>query len=150
MNGYIICIGNRLVAADAAGMMVFDRLQEKVLPKGVELIEGGLAGLNLLPLLEKGGRVVFVDAVQGFTRPGEVVLLDAHEIGGIASGAHYDHSAGLPYVLAVLPRVCDGRPPEEIFLVGLEGECGTETIDRAARLGIAVAANGVMSLRDRP
>ena len=52
-------------------LQVFDRLQEmQPLPAGIELIEGGLAGLNLLPLLERGGRVVFVDAVSGFYRTG--------------------------------------------------------------------------------
>lgn len=142
MKGCIICIGNRFVAADAAALLVFERLQEMPLPKGVEAVEGGLAGLNLLPLLERGGRVVFVDAVRGFTGPGEVVLLDKEEIAGIESGTHYDHGAGLPYLLAVLPKVCDGRLPEEIFLVGLEDECSMETIDRAARLSAAVAANG--------
>lgn len=147
MNGYIICIGNRFVAADAAGPAVFDRLQEMALPPGVEPVEGGLAGLNLLPLLEKGGRVVFVDAVKGFAGPGEVMLLTEREITGTKSQVHYDHGAGLPYVLAVLPQVCDGSLPEEIFLVGLEGKCSMETIDRAARMSIAVAANGLMGCR---
>jgi len=149
VTGYIICIGNRFVAADAAGPAVFDRLQEMVLPEGVEPVEGGLAGLNLLPFLEKGGRVVFVDAVQGFAGPGEVVLLGEREIAGITSQSHYDHGAGLPYVLAVLPQVADGRLPEEISLVGLEGECSMETIDRAARLSIAVAAHGLIGFKGR-
>jgi len=144
VTGCIICIGNRFVAADAAGPAVFDRLREMVLPQGVDLVEGGLAGLNLLPFLENGGRVVFVDAVCGFAGPGEMVLLTEREITGTTSQVHYDHGAGLPYVLAVLPQVADGEPPEEIFLVGLEGECSMETIDQAARLSIAVAANGLM------
>ena len=36
---------------------------------------------------------------------------------------HFDHGAGLAYLLTVLPKVCDGELPEEIVLVGLEGEC---------------------------
>ena len=148
MNGCIICIGNRFVAADAAGPLVFDVLRETALPEGVEAVEGGLAGLNLLPLLERGGRVVFVDAVRGFAGPGEVVLLDARETAGAAGRPHYDHGAGLAYVLAVLPQVADGPLPEEMFLVGLEGECCMETIERAARLSAAVAAHGIMGLMD--
>lgn len=144
MKGRIVCIGNRYVPEDAAGPLVFDRLREMALPEAVEAVEGGLAGLNLLPLLEKGGRVVFVDAVRGFAAPGEVVLLDAREIGGVAGGPHYDHGAGLPYVLAVLPQVADGPVPEEMFLVGVEGECGAGTVDRAARLSLAVALHGMV------
>ena len=144
MRGCIICIGNRLVAEDAAGLAVFDRLQEMdPLPAGIEIVEGGLAGLNLLPLLEQGGRVVFVDAVKGFTRPGEIVLLDHREILHPPDEGHFDHGAGLAYVLAVLPKVCDGDLPEEIVLVGLEGECTRQTIERAAGLSLALATHGL-------
>lgn len=147
MKGFIICIGNRFVDSDAAGPLVFDRLRAmQPLPPGIELIEGGLAGLNLLPLLEQGGRVVFVDAVRGFAEAGEIVLLDRQEILGTCSQPHFDHGAGLPYVLAVLPRVCDGELPEEIFLLGLEGGCSMQTIERAAGLSIAVAVHGVKGL----
>jgi hydrogenase maturation protease len=106
-----------------------------------------MAGLNLLPLLEQGGRVVFVDAVRGFAGPGEIVLLDHREIMSGAGCDHFDHSAGLAYVLTVLPRVCDGKLPEEIALVGLEGECTPQMIERAATLSIALAAHGLKDLR---
>jgi hydrogenase maturation protease len=133
----IICIGNRFVAEDTAGPAVFDRLQEMdPLPAGIEIIDGGMAGLNLLPLLEKGGRVVFVDAVDGFSGPGEIVLLDHQEIVSTLGDSHFDHSAGLAYVLTVLPQVCDGDLPEEIVLIGLEGACTPKMIERAAGLSI--------------
>jgi Ni,Fe-hydrogenase maturation factor len=37
----IICIGNRHVAGDAAGPQVYERLRERALPPGVELVDGG-------------------------------------------------------------------------------------------------------------
>jgi hydrogenase maturation protease len=129
-------------------MAVFDKLQEmQPLPAEIEVIEGGLAGLNLLPLLEQGGRVVFVDAVKGFAEPGEIVLLDHQDILHTLGEGHFDHGAGLAYVLSVLPRVCDGTLPEEIVLVGLEGECSMQMIERAARLSIAIAAHGLKDLK---
>lgn len=144
MKGFIICIGNRFISEDASGLLVHDRLRASAsLPAGVEVIEGGLAGLNLLPLLEQGGRVVFVDAVRGFTEPDDIVILDARQIRGTSSPVHYDHGAGLPYLLAVLPAVCEGEPPEEIFLLGLEGRCSPPTLERAARLSLAIAAHGM-------
>lgn len=148
MKGSIICIGNRFVAEDAAGLAVFDRLQEmQPLPAEIEVTEGGLAGLNLLPLLEQGGRVVFVDAVKGFTNPGELVLLEHPEILDTLGTGHFDHGAGLAYVLSVLPKVCEGDLPEEIVLVGLEGEWTTQMIERAAELSIAIAAHGLKDLK---
>lgn len=124
-------------------MQVLARLEEmQPLPSDIELIEGGLAGLNLLPFLERGGRVVFVDAVSGFTRPDEIVQLDRREIRGSQDPGHFDHGAGLSYLLAVLPWVCEKEMPEEIVLVGLEGKCSRQTIDQAARLSVQLAAHG--------
>lgn len=148
MKGSIICIGNRFVAEDAAGLAVFDRLQE-MYPRSadIEITEGGLAGLNLLPLLEKGGRIVFVDAVKGFNNPGELVLLEHQEILDTLGTGHFDHGAGLAYVLSVLPMVCEGDLPEEIVLVGLEGDLTTQIIDRAAGLSITIASHGLKDLK---
>lgn len=148
MKGYIICIGNRFVKDDAAGLTVLALLKKMAqVPTEIEIIEGGLAGLNLLPLLERGGRVVFIDSVSGFTAPGEIVLLESREIMCTLDDLHFDHGAGLSYLLKVLPKVCDGDLPEEIVLVGLEGECTTETIERAARLSIAIATHGLQDIR---
>lgn len=132
MKNKIICIGNRLVETDKAGPAVYDRLCRKNIPTHTDLVEGGIAGLNLLCHLEQAGIVVFVDAVSGFTRPGHLILLTAKQIQTACPRPVYDHSAGIAYVLAVLPRVCHGPLPEDIFLVGLEGRCDGSILDRAA------------------
>lgn len=140
MKSSIICIGNRLLAEDSAALMVFDRLQQRSLPDNVSVIEGGLMGLNLLPFLEQGGRVVLVDNVSGFTRPGSLVVLDQKEI--IATGTgHYDHNSGLAYVLSVLPEVCEGDLPDEIVLIGIEGPYTENLVEQAADLSASIAQN---------
>ncbi len=147
MKGCIICIGNRFVDEDAAGPRVFDMLQSmRPLPAGIDLFEGGLAGLDLLPLLEQGGRVVFVDAVKGIARDGEIALLMHQEILQSPSQYHFDHGAGLPYLLAVLPKVYEGELPEEIVLLGLEGRCAEETIEKAANMSVTIAVHGLRGL----
>jgi hydrogenase maturation protease len=141
VKSFIICIGNRLLVEDSAALMVFDRLQQRSLPDNISVIEGGLMGLNLLPFLEHGGRVVFVDNVSGFTRPGSLIVLDQEKI--IATGTeHYDHNSSLAYVLSVLPKVCEGDLPEEIVLVGIEGPCTEKLVEEAANLSVSIAQNG--------
>ena len=141
MKSFIICIGNRLLVEDSAALMVFDRLQQRSLPDNISVIEGGLMGLNLLPFLEQGGRVVFVDNVSGFTRPGSLIVLDQEKI--IATGTeHYDHNSSLAYVLSVLPKVCEGDLPEEIVLVGIEGPYTERLVEEAANLSVSIAQNG--------
>ena len=144
MKGTIICIGNRFVEEDDAACLVFDILRKMLpLPAGVELVEGGMAGLNLLPFLERGGRVVFVDAVRGFTETGGLVVLSEEQIAQSSISSHYGHDAGLGYLLSVLPRVYDGELPEEIVLLGLEGRCQGETLKKAARLSVDIAVHGL-------
>lgn len=143
MNTTIICIGNRLIPEDQAGLQVYDRLRHASLPHGLDLVEGGLAGLDLLPLLERGGRVIFVDQVRGYTEVDSIVILRGEEILADGTAVHFDHQAGLPYLLAVLPQVCEGEMAEEVALVGLEGQCSPATIERAAALCIAMVEGGV-------
>jgi hydrogenase maturation protease len=137
----IICIGNRLMPEDSAGLMVFDRLQQQRLPDTIQVIEGGLMGLNLLPFLERGGRVVFVDNVCGFARPGSLIVLNQAQV--IATGAdHYDHNSCLAYVLSVLPKVCEGTLAEEVVLLGIEGPSTERLVQEAANLSVFIAQNG--------
>src|SRR5512136_1627319 len=106
----IICIGNRYAAEDAAGPAVYDHLRRLTLPAGLELIDGGLAGLNLLRYLEGAEQVVFVDSVSGYGDPSRVLILGAKEVAALA-GSRYEDSAGLAYLLRVLPEVCEGALP---------------------------------------
>ena len=71
----IICIGNCYTPDDAAGPKVYDRLLQCALPNDIEVIDGGLAGLNLLRFIDNAERVVFVDNVSGFGQPNEIVVL---------------------------------------------------------------------------
>ena len=115
----IICIGNLLYPPDSAGPKVFKLLSQQHLPEHIELVDGGLGGLNLLPCLEGVKRVIFVDAIEGFLcHPGvKVMTLPSRDI----TTDSYNHDAGLSYLLAVAPRVIDSAMPE-CFLVGIEGD----------------------------
>lgn len=132
----IICIGNILIKEDAAGPMVFERLKTASLPDGVEVIDGGLGGLNLLPIVENASQVVFVDAVQGFTNHPGVMVLDCEAAAKHAPNV-YDHAAGLAYLLKMIPKVFSGPLPE-ISLVGVEGDPTPSLVDRAAELAVAL------------
>ncbi len=133
----IICIGNRYKPNDMAGPMVHDQLAQRELPPDVEVVDGGLAGLNLLRFVEGAERVVFVDAVAGSDVSDGIVLLDVDDAARQA-GAEYDHSAGLAYLLRVLPQVCEGTIPE-ILLVGIQGVPDQSTTVAAADLSLKVA-----------
>jgi hydrogenase maturation protease len=133
----IICVGNPLVVEDAAGPRVFLHLAGGDHPADVEVIDGGLAGLDLLGLVESSERVVFVDQVRGLAAPGSVVRLEPAHVAALA-GPTPDHDAGLPYLLRVLPWVCDGPLPD-LHVVGIEGPVDADLIEQAASLAMQLA-----------
>lgn len=141
----IICVGNRYRPEDSAGPMVYDLLVSNRLPGDIEVIDGGLAGLNLLRFIHGADRVVFIDAVNGFRPSGGVIVLNAEDASRHADTI-FGHSAGLAYCLRVLPEVHDSKLPE-IFVVGIEGATDPDKILKAAEMSLKIANQGY-SLRD--
>ena len=146
----IICIGNRLISEDAIAMAVYDLLVLQNLSPGIEIIEGGIAGLNLLGHLENAGNIVFVDTVSGFSE-NKIVVLNQKEIIDClpTDDFHYGHDSAIAYLLSVLPMACDTPLPDAVFLVGLEvkqctrqGEDIDKIVEKAAAIGLEIARNG--------
>lgn len=138
MPARIICIGNRFLAADAAGPLVYDHLAGSPLPVGVELIDGGTAGLRLLPLLEHCELAVFVDAVSGFRPDPGVVIIDPVALE--PDTLDFGHGAGLATLLAAAHHVLD-PPLPEILIVGIEGQADEQACRQAARVCREIIAN---------
>lgn len=114
----IICVGNRFILGDDVGPRVYDLLGHTSLPPKVQLIDGGLMGLDLVSFIEKAHKIILVDSVFGFGQPGEVVILD-REVLIKESPIGYGHSGGLGFLLRVLPAILE-PPLPDITLVGLE------------------------------
>lgn len=136
----IVCLGNLLAPDDSAGLRVLEILRRRELPAGVDLVDGGLGGLGLLRYVEGAGRVVFVDRVMGFSEREPVVVLDAEEVASRASD-RFDHDAGLPWLLRILPGVCEGAVPE-VLLVGIEDPSAEGAGEAAAELALRLASGG--------
>lgn len=138
----IICIGNRYVRQDAAGAAVYDLLNRQELPSDIELVDGGLGGLNLLGFFDNVELVVLVDNVSGFSEHGGIVVLGAEDLIPLA-GNVYDHASGLPYLLRTLSAF-EGHAPG-IVVVGIEGDYDESVIAAAAGLALKTAAAGCRS-----
>jgi hydrogenase maturation protease len=134
----IICIGNRYIKEDSAGSLVYDNLSlKKNLPPDLEIIDGGLAGLNLLPFFETSRKVILVDQIKGADAPGGIVAIDPEDVASTAEN-HYNHFAGVAYLLRVLPEVCMANLPD-IHIIGIQGNPDRCTIKKAANLALKMA-----------
>ena len=105
----------------------------------LEVIDGGLCGLDLLRLVEGKHRVVFVDALAGVADAGDIVVLSREQVAGYAG--RYGHGAGLPYLMRLLPQVC-AAPLPDIALVGAEGIVDEAVISALAARCMEVAIHG--------
>ena len=53
----VIGLGNPLMADDGLGIAALERLRAAGAPSGVELVDGGTWGMNLLPVIEAAGTI---------------------------------------------------------------------------------------------
>lgn len=136
----IICLGNRFVPGDELGCRVFDCLMDAELPPGIEIVDGGVCGLDLLRQVEGRRRVVFVDALAEVAAAGEIVVLRREQVAEYARS--YGHGAGLPYLLHMLPKVCEAPLPD-VVLIGAGAEGGDAVIRTLAERSVEVAIHGI-------
>lgn len=59
----VICCGNPFRGDDGVGLDVFRLLKKEAFPEQVEIVEGGILGINLLSLFNDCKKVIIVDSV---------------------------------------------------------------------------------------
>ncbi len=120
----VIGCGNEWASDDAVGLQVIRSLKdlkaskEVELPDGVELIEAGTPGLNLLDLWDRTDRVIIVDAVKSGAAPGTVhgfdaALLPPRDVMPVSSH-------GVNIIDAVQLGRLLGRLPSSLTIIGVE------------------------------
>ncbi|MBC7348868.1 MAG: HyaD/HybD family hydrogenase maturation endopeptidase [Candidatus Aminicenantes bacterium] len=114
-------LGNILNRDEATGVYALKEL-EKILPEkiksGVELVDGGVLGMDLLPYVEQASQLLILDAVDGGAQPGEVLEYAKDEIELFYCGRLSWHQLGFQEVLAVAK--VRGKYPENVYLIGVQ------------------------------
>lgn len=119
----VLCLGNELLADDAFGHVVADRLASE-LPGALEVVKSSLAGLALLDELTEVSRLVVIDSVQtGKAPPGTLHILREEEIKPV--GGPSPHYLGIFETLKLARQL--GLPaPEEVIILAVEtADCTT-------------------------
>ncbi|HVN24057.1 MAG TPA: HyaD/HybD family hydrogenase maturation endopeptidase [Syntrophorhabdales bacterium] len=115
----IIGLGNILMQDDGVGVRILEAIRERYRFKPqIDLIDGGTAGLDLLPVIEDYRRVLFVDAVDTGEPPGSIMILEKDSIPSFLTAQVSAHHVGLSDLLFAA-RMSDTLPAE-ICLVGIQ------------------------------
>ncbi|AFV12457.1 hydrogenase maturation protease [Thermacetogenium phaeum DSM 12270] len=120
----VVGIGNLLLKDDGVGVHVIRALEGKSLSPEVELIDGGTAGCDLLPLLAGAEKIIVVDALQGGGPPGAIYRLTPEDCGRQSGdGTISLHDLGILVAFHDL-QMLEGKPVPAV-IIGVEpGEIG--------------------------
>ena len=119
-NTLVLGVGNPLMGDDGAGVLAVQRLLARPdLPPDVAVVDGGTAGLGLIPLMEGYRRVVLVDAVLMGEPPGTVRRFEWREarVGGHEQPLSL-HQSDLADALALAEAL--GSLPAEVIVFGVQ------------------------------
>jgi hydrogenase maturation protease len=121
----IACVGNIFLSDDAFGVEVARRFDRRVLPKGVDVVDFGIRGIDLTyALLEPYEAVILVDAVPRGGPPGTLYVIeperemfdDSNTTGSLPEPHNLDPAKVLRLARAM------GSTVQRILLVGCEPE----------------------------
>jgi hydrogenase maturation protease len=132
----VLGLGNILLRDEGVGVRVVERLlAQYTFPEGVQAMDGGTLGLDLLPHLQDAGRLLVVDALQARQPAGTLVRLVGKEVPMFLDASRVSpHQDGLHDLLAV--AMLKGYLPAEVVLWGVQ----VGTLGVGLELSSAVAA----------
>ena len=114
----VIGLGNPLLGDDGVGLAALQRLAALTFAPPVELLDGGVWGLALLPEIERAGALLLLDAVQGDRGPGAIYSLDAEHIPRLFGGKLSPHQVDVRELLALAEL--RGALPHRLHVVGVQ------------------------------
>jgi len=116
----IACVGNPLAGDDGLGCVVARLLSALRLPEGVEVVEIGVGGLDLLDAIRGASRAIVVDAVRG-GEPGRLVRVEWR--GPVALEEEPDaHGLGVAEALSLGYSAFPEEMPRHLVLLGIVGQ----------------------------
>ncbi len=137
----ILGIGNLLLSDEGVGVHAVRCLARQVLPPGVEILDGGTSGADLVDHLEGRAKVVVIDAASGDGPPGTVYRCEARELLE-QEGSLSLHEFGLADSLHMAERL--GCAPQRVIVLGVQPASMEPGLELSPE--VAAALPGVLKL----
>jgi hydrogenase maturation protease len=115
----VLGLGNVLNRDEGAGVLCLEELRRRLgADAAVEVLDGGVLGMDLLPLVESSGYLLILDAVDAGRPPGTIVELDGAEIPLFSRLKLSWHQLSFQEVLQL--AAVRGRLPAHLHLLGVQ------------------------------
>ena len=119
MKTLVLGVGNLLLQDEGAGVRALEEFSGRyTLPDGVELLDGGTSGLELLQHLEGRDRLIVIDVVRSGQPPGSVLRMEGTEVPALFRQKISPHQLGIADLLATAQLT--GILPGKLLLLGIE------------------------------
>lgn len=121
LNILVLGVGNLLLSDESVGVHTVNQLEDEYLfPEGIDVVDGGTAGMELLDYIANREHIVIVDAVLTGDEPGTVVTLKDDDVPALFNNKVSPHQLGLSDLLGALKLT--GESPKNILLIGIVPE----------------------------
>lgn len=135
MKVVVLGVGNIILADEGVGVRVVEALErDYVLPEGVDVIDAGTSGMEMLDDMSHLDFLLVVDAIAAGKAPGELVKLSGAEVPVFFRRNLSPHGIGLSDVLASLEFL--GAEPKETVILGVQ----PTSLDLSTELTPTIAA----------
>jgi hydrogenase maturation protease len=136
----VVGCGNLLRGDDAVGPILVRELWQRGVPDGVELVDGGTAGMDVAFKMRGRRKVVIVDAARTGAEPGTVYRVPGEELSDLppVTGLH-QHAFRWDHALAVGRWLLKDAYPQQVvvFLVEAADTEAGAALSEPARAGLA-------------
>ncbi len=116
----VLGLGNILNGDEGLGVYALQALAQTLTSPnhGLEFVDGGVLGLNLLPLIESCSHLLVLDAINAGRTPGSLLELRGEDIPFYAEARLSQHQITFQEILA-LAKLRDKLPPH-LHLIGVQ------------------------------
>jgi hydrogenase maturation protease len=135
----VLGLGNLLCTDDGLGPFVAQAIAEtRMIPEGVQVLDGGTLGLALLPYLEDAERAILVDAIDTDEPAGTLVRLEGDEVGPAVAARLSVHQVGVSDLIEAARW--RGRVPPTLVLIGAVPDSTELGVELSPRVRAALPA----------
>lgn len=114
----IIGIGNVLQKDDGLGVYAATYLNENyIFSKEIEIINGGVQGINLFNVVEESDHIVILDSIALDDVPASIYAIPAEEISGYGLNNGGAHEIGILQCMDMLEM--QGKPVPKTIVIGI-------------------------------
>lgn len=145
-NVGIICAGHALMGDDGAGIAVYDTLDAMELPYGIDAVEIGTGGMQLLHVLPVFDAAVIVDAVDFGGQPGDARIFTPAQARSLKSlGNISTHECDLLELLGISRQM--GECPDDIMILGIQPQSMEPSQELSAAVRGKISGIAMMAVR---